>query len=134
MYRITITDTRSSQTETSNANGEQVMAIRKILNPTKEESRKVDPGKDVTLLAVDPTEFEKVARVDMVGNRIVEDVKFIEHMNGQRISMLRKEDTFTPESPDVFEVEEGVYALKIYLDPARHGGKRVRMVKLVPKD
>ena len=134
MFRISVTDLRTSQTDIFSADAEKVLAIRKMLTPSKGETSKAKSDKDVTLLMVAPSEFENVVRTDLIGNRIVEDVKFIEHMNGQRTIQLRREDTFTPNSPDVHEVGDGEYGLKIHLDPAKHGGKRVRMIKLVPKD
>ena len=131
MFKISITDLRTNQTETFSADLEKGHKIKKMLVPVQKVRSKKKSKTKNTVLVPDPEEFRNVVRVDMSGSSTVEDVSFIEVMNGQRPEKLHPTDTFTSESKDVYEVEPGDFALKVHLDPTNNGGQRVRMIKLV---
>jgi len=130
MFRITITDLRSMQTETLSADAAKVLAIREMLSPTKTVAApSKTPGKKISLV-IAPEEFLKVVRRDYTGKEVTEDGKYIEYMNGQRLEKYLPHDRFTPDTAGVYENEDGTYSMKIQLDPSRHGGRRIRVVKL----
>lgn len=133
MFRVTVTDLRSGQSDTFSADIDKVVAIRKMLTPAKGQTEKPQEVERNTALVIDPEEFFKVVRRDYAGNEVTEDGKFIEYMNGQRLEKYFPTDIFTPETRDVYKMDDGSYSLKLSLDPSRHGGRRMRMVKLIPQ-
>lgn len=140
MFRVTVTDLRTNQSDVFSADVEKIQAIKKMLTPSKgadpeEESppKKKTKKSKTDKMVIHGEEFFKVIRRDYTGKPVTEDGKFIEFMNGQRLEKYYPSDTFSPESSGVYQDENGDYFLKLHLDPSRHGGKRVRMVKLVPQ-
>jgi len=134
MFRVTVTDLRSGQSDVFSADIDKVSEIKKMLTPTKgDRNRDVVITKD-TKLVIAPDEFFKTVRRDYTGKAINEDGKFIEYMNGQRLEKYFPNDIFTPETNGVYQMEDGEYFLKLRLDPSRHGGKGARMVRLVPQN
>ena len=130
MFRITITDLRTSQSETFSADIDKAKAVKDLVR-LKSEPGPIDP--EAKVLGPHPDEFLRVARRDITGQEIIEDVKFIEYMDGQRLMQLRKEDVFTPESKGVSQQPDGSYILILRLDPSRHQGLGAKVIKLIPK-
>ena len=130
MFRITITDLRTSQSETFSADIDKAKAVKDLIR-LKPAVGPVD--KDAKVLRPDPDEFLRVARRDIFGHEIIEDVKSIEYMDGQRLMQLRRDDVFTPESKGVTQQPDGSYILILRLDPARHQGLGAKVIKLIPK-
>lgn len=134
MFRVTVTDLRSGQSDVFSADIDKVSAIKKMLSPAKgDRNRDASITKD-TKLVIAPDEFLKTVRVDYTGKAINEDGKFIEYMNGQRLEKYYPNDIFTPEANGVHKAEDGEYFLKLRLDPSRHGGLGARMVRLIPQN
>lgn len=132
MFRITITDLRSSQSETFSADIVKAKAVKDMLR-LKPGNNKSTKSNGSQYLKPDPEEFKKVARRDISGAEVIEDVKTIEYIDGQRLMRLSPDDLFTESSKGVHKQEDGSCILILRLDPASHQGRGARTIRLVPK-